>query len=281
MIQQVRGTTDYLEHPPDDALLGRYVDWNRPLVFKGLHEEMSHRNAFDLQFLSSIIGQSKVEIVRSPTRKLFWDPRERFPFDRVSFDEFVRLYRSEEFDGPRTYMRDDIGNFPELRRHFDDPPYFTDRLIRRRKLWVSGAGLTVPLHFDPVEQLHWVLQGRKTFRCYRPGVRDYYPNGTFSKGPFMSRVDADAPDLDAYPRFGRTTAVDIVVEAGEMMYLPPFWWHQVRSEDALNVSVNWAWFSKPSKIAHHFGQFGRCIFHLLWQRSRIAAAAKANPAPRA
>lgn len=281
MTPSVRGATDYLDQPPDQALLDKYVRWNRPLVFRGLHESMSHGNAFDLDFLSEAIGTRQVEIVRGKSRKLYWHPKERFPYDRTTFDEFRKIYASEAYDGPRTYMQDDIGNFPELRKHFDDPPYFTDRITRRRKLWVSGAGLTVPLHYDPVEQLHWVLQGEKTFLCFRPGVRDYYPNPTFSKGPFMSRVDAEAPDLEAFPRFGRTTAVEIVIKAGELMYVPPFWWHQVRSEADLNVSINWAWFSNPLKIARYAHEFGRVFFHLLWQRGRIAAAAKANPDPRA
>lgn len=279
MIPKMRGTTDYLDTAPNTKLLGKYVGWNRPLVFRGLHEEMSHGNAFDLDFLSETIGQRDVEIVRGVSRKLRWDPEKRFPYDRVKFDEFRKLYEGETYDGPRTYMQDDIGNFPELRKSFDDPPYFTDRITRRRKLWVSGAGLTVPMHYDPVEQLHWVLQGKKTFICFRPGIRDYYPNGAFSKGPFMSQVDPEEPDLEAFPRFGRTTAVEIVVEAGELMYVPPFWWHQVRSEAELNVSISWAWFSNPLKIARYAHEFGRVFFHLLWQRGRIKAAAEANPDP--
>lgn len=281
MTPQIRGTTDYLDTAPDPALLGKYVDWNRPLVFRGLHEKMSQGNAFDLDFLSRTIGDRDVEIVRGVNRKLRWDPKTRFPYDKVKFDEFRKLYERETYDGPRTYMQDDIGNFPELRASFDDPPYFTDRITRRRKLWVSGAGLTVPMHYDPVEQLHWVLQGKKTFICFRPGIRDFYPNWAFSKGPFMSKVDPEEPDLEKFPRFGRTTAVEIVVEAGELMYVPPFWWHQVRSEAELNVSISWAWFSDPLKLARYSYEFGRVFFHLLWQRGRIAKAAKANPDPRA
>lgn len=280
MIPSFRGTTDYLDHPPTPDVFAKYVDWNRPLVFRGLHDQIARGNAFDLDFLGKALGERTVEIVRSPSRKLYWDPEKRFPYDRATFDEFRRIYEAESFDGPRTYMQDDIGNFPELRQHFEDPPYFTDRKIRRRKLWVSGAGLTVPLHYDPVEQLHWLARGKKTFVCFRPGLRDYYPFGMFSKGPFMSQVDAEAPDLEAFPRFARTTAVEIVLEAGDVMYVPPFWWHQVRSEDPLNVSINWAWFANPSKIARYLPVFGHCFFHLMWQGRRVAAAAKANPDPR-
>jgi hypothetical protein len=273
----LRGATDFLGQPPDQELLDKYVQWNRPLVFRGLHEQMSKGNAFDLDFFSRVIGERRVEIVRSPTRKLKWHPRDRFPFDRVTFDEFRTCHEAEGFDGPRTYLQDDIGNFPELRRHFDDPPYFTDRAIKRRKLWVSGAGISVPLHYDPVEQLHWVLHGRKRFLCFRPGVRDYYPYGAFSNAPIMSRVDAEAPDLQVFPRFGHTTAVEIEVGAGELLYLPPFWWHQVISLEDLNVSINWAWFATPGKTLRYVHEFGRCIFHLLWQRRRINEAARANP----
>jgi hypothetical protein len=272
----LRGGTDYLETPPDPAVLNQYVRWNRPLVFRGLHEKMSKGNAFDLDFLSEHLRHAKVEIVRSPTRKLRWDPEHRMPYERMPFADFRALHENETFDGPRAYLQDDIGNFPELTRHFEDPPYFEGRAIKRRKLWVSGAGIWVPLHYDPVEQLHWVLQGRKRFLCFRPGVRDYYPYGPFSKAPIISRVDADEPDFDAFPRFANTTAVEIEVRAGELMYVPPFWWHQVQSMDAFNVSINWAWFASAPKALQHARAFGRCLVHLLWQGRRVQAAARAG-----
>lgn len=272
----LRGATDFIDHPPQPALLERYVKWNRPLVFTGLHEQMCKGNSFDLDFLSRVLGDARVEIVRSPQRKLKWDPRDRMPYEKTTFRQFRELHEHESFEGPRAYLQDDIGNFPHLTQYFEDPPYFEGREIKRRKLWVSGAGIWVPLHYDPVEQLHWVLHGRKRFLCFRPGLRDFYPYGPFSKAPIISQVDAETPDFEAFPRFGRTTAVEIEVRAGELMYVPPFWWHQVQSVDPLNVSINWAWFASPGKTLRHARAFGRCLIHLLWQGRRIQKAARAG-----
>ena len=42
----------------------------------------------------------------------------------------------------------------------------------------------------------------------------------------MSQVDLEQPDLQKFPRFGRAKRYELMLEPGDMLFIPAFWWHQ-------------------------------------------------------
>ena len=61
-------------------------------------------------------------------------------------------------------------------------------------------------------------------------------------------VDMAAPDYQRFPRFAAAMEAAQVVElnAGDALFIPSLWWHQVESLDSLNVLVNYWWRDTPS-----------------------------------
>jgi lysine-specific demethylase 8 len=53
-------------------------------------------------------------------------------------------------------------------------------------------------------------------------------------------VDVRAPDADRFPAFAEVPYVDVVLEPGDMLYVPPRWWHYVQSMDR-SCSVSFWW----------------------------------------
>ena len=53
-------------------------------------------------------------------------------------------------------------------------------------------------------------------------------------------VDPDAVDHAAFPLFAGAPYCDLVLAAGEVLYIPPRWWHLVESRE-LSFSVNFWW----------------------------------------
>ena len=53
-------------------------------------------------------------------------------------------------------------------------------------------------------------------------------------------LDPDDVDEDAFPLFRGTPYIDLMLREGEMLYIPPNWWHFIEStETSFSVSFWW------------------------------------------
>lgn len=106
--------------------------------------------------------------------------------------------------------------------------------------WFGPAGTVSPLHFDPKDNLLCQVVGAKYLRLYSPCESDkLYPvDGLLSN---TSQVKVEAADAAAaFPKFADATFVECVLQEGEMLYLPPRYWHYVRSlSTSFSVSFWW------------------------------------------
>ena len=56
----------------------------------------------------------------------------------------------------------------------------------------------------------------------------------------MSKINLANPELNKYPKFSKAKPIEFIINPGEMLFLPAYWWHQVYSID-LAVSMNIWW----------------------------------------
>ena len=134
-----------------------------------------------------------------------------------------------------------------LRRVGDPDPAGTARGARA---WLGPAGTVTPLHFDWHDNLLCQLLGAKLVLLCR--AVDAPPEGGDDGAavcesmypcdgvPNASRVDAEAPDLSAFPRFAGVERLACVLRPGEALFVPRGVWHYARSlSPSLSVSF---WF---------------------------------------
>lgn len=117
------------------------------------------------------------------------------------------------------------------------------------RIWIGNAVVT-RTHYDLNDNIACVVAGRRRFSLFPPEqLPNLYP-GPYERtigGVPVSMVDIDRPDLSRYPRYAEAQAVrvDIELEAGDALYIPYGWWHQVRSLSPFNVLVNYWWEAAP------------------------------------
>ena len=64
------------------------------------------------------------------------------------------------------------------------------------------------------------------------------------------QVDLDNIDFTEFPKVENLDFFDCVLEEGEMLYIPPKWWHYVRSlSTSFSVSFWWSATAYPSEGA--------------------------------
>ncbi|RAK52172.1 cupin-like domain-containing protein [Phenylobacterium deserti] len=113
------------------------------------------------------------------------------------------------------------------------------------RIWVGNAS-HVACHYDTFDNLACVVAGQRRFTLYPPqAVADLYvgPIDHTMAGQPVSLAAAAEPGDPRYPRFEavRDQAEVVVLEAGDALYLPKLWWHQVEATQPVNLLVNYWW----------------------------------------
>ncbi|WP_235522710.1 cupin-like domain-containing protein, partial [Caulobacter sp. Root342] len=104
----------------------------------------------------------------------------------------------------------------------------------------------VACHYDTYDNLACVVAGRRRFTLFPPqAIADLYvgPIDHTLAGQPTSLAASAAPGDPRYPRFPAAAAEARVVEleAGDALYLPKLWWHQVEALEPRNLLVNYWW----------------------------------------
>ncbi|KAL8170857.1 hypothetical protein V2J09_022661 [Rumex salicifolius] len=115
--------------------------------------------------------------------------------------------------------------------------------LRPLNAWFGPAGTVTPLHHDPHHNILAQVVGKKYIRLYSASLsEEIYPH-TETMLCNSSQVDLDDIDGDAFPNFNDLEFIDCILDEGEMLYIPPKWWHYVRSlTPSFSVSFWWSTF---------------------------------------
>jgi hypothetical protein len=129
------------------------------------------------------------------------------------------------------------------------------------RIWV-GNSISVATHYDISDNIACVVAGRRRFTLFPPEqIRNLYvgPIHFTLAGQPVSMVSLDQPDLIRYPRFEEALATAQVaeLEPGDAIFIPYFWWHNVKSLEKFNVLVNYWWDDAKLK----FGSPYDCLLH--------------------
>jgi len=110
------------------------------------------------------------------------------------------------------------------------------------KLWLGGAVKT-QTHNDRDHNLACVIAGRRRFLLFPPEQVANLYIGPLDNPPPLSLVDPENPDFGRYPRFrdAMASARVAMLEPGDAIFIPKYWWHHVTSLDTYNAMVNYWW----------------------------------------
>lgn len=123
---------------------------------------------------------------------------------------------------PRWYR----GNWPEYVQYFMGP-----------------SGSVTPLHFDTLltNNLFFHIAGRKQFTLIPASQRAL----CYTYGWRWAKFDPTDPDYNSFPLAAQATPISIVLEAGDILYMPPGTLHHVRNL-TMTISFNVDWHTTRS-----------------------------------
>jgi Cupin-like domain len=123
--------------------------------------------------------------------------------------------------------------------------------LARMPLWVSAGPCFRGVHFEPngCHNLNGQVVGRKRIRMFAPsqaGKLDptlitEHPRFPLNGHETFLPPDWNQVDHDRHPAFRDAEYVEAVLEAGDLLFIPAFWYHWVSHEGRVNINVNFWW----------------------------------------
>lgn len=113
------------------------------------------------------------------------------------------------------------------------------------RIWISNE-TRAQTHNDYSYNLACVVAGKRRFTLFPPEqLKNLYigPLDRTPSGRAISLASLEKPDFETFPRLREALKHGQVaeMEAGDVLYVPKFWWHHVQSLSRFNVLVNYWW----------------------------------------
>ncbi|KAG8178704.1 hypothetical protein JTE90_011630 [Oedothorax gibbosus] len=119
--------------------------------------------------------------------------------------------------------------------------------------WLGSIGAYTPCHSDSYG-CNLVLQvlGRKKWTLFPPPDRTFlYPTRIpYEESSVFSSVNILDPDLVLHPLFKCSQPHVVILEPGDVLFVPSKWWHFVESLDEITTSIN-TWIKLDSDCHNH------------------------------
>ena len=274
-----------IERLDRDTFYKNYVLPNKPVVISQAISEWKAISSWSVDYFKSIAGETNIRVEVSPSR--IFPPvhaqsyrQAGYHIEGMTFGQYIDKITSENSLTEGYYFAQQPVDvlFPQLMKDIRPPDYFKHKSLISTNIWFAGEGNITPMHYDLVHNLFAQVIGRKRFILFAPEQMGLlYPFPKTSTIANFSQVNLDDPDPVKFPHFQQARPLECIVEPGDILFLPIFWWHQVY---ALNLSVSISFWSHPGWAKHlnpaamrlHFSSVA---FLMRWLKSRIKPKNKA------
>jgi hypothetical protein len=221
---------------------------NRPVIITEALKGSKLLSLWNADYFKSAIGVAEVRVEVSQTNyfpSVYGQDSTQIKRHtrQMAFDVYADAISAGNNAADKYYMSEEllVDKFPILAADVEFPAFLDRRLHITNSLWFGPAETITPLHYDIVYNISAQVWGRKRFTLFSPDQLSYlYPFPKHTEIAHFSRVNIKRPDFAAFPEFNKAQPIECTLEPGEMLYIPPFWWHQVESLDpAISLSYFW------------------------------------------
>jgi jumonji domain-containing protein 7 len=226
-----------------------YLDHNKPAIITGALSDWDAIGKWSPDYLSSALKTKRVTLAVSREGQFNYDPNRkigeeaaRYHYAQMDFATAVSAICQDAPGHEHYYLmqRSIPEEFPELLQDIKTPAWL-DYQRPAINLWFGSAENVTPLHYDHTNNFFAQVYGRKRLTLFDPMQTDLlYPYPLEASASHLSFIDPEQPDFEKYRKFRQARGLAGVIEPGELLYLPAYWWHHVRSLQ-ISISVNFWW----------------------------------------
>lgn len=230
---------DSVESLSTKRFFDEYVTPKRPVVIKGAVRESDAFRLWTDEYLAKRAEpHNDAKLVIETVKK---ESREQ-DIDELSLGEFLKVYKERSVymvNEVPLYLRDEVVLPQPLQCQQ------AKQVLQETMMWFSSGGTKSVVHTDDYENILCVYDGVKELVL---ADSNKFPDviETIIDKPerSYSALDVDQVDYSKYPGIEKLEYAKLNLTAGDCLYIPYKWLHQVRSFDR-NLAVNF-WFNVES-----------------------------------
>ncbi|GAX38631.1 cupin-like domain-containing protein [Nodularia sp. NIES-3585] len=245
-FSQTSVNIERIHKPTREEFKNKTLSYRKPVIITGKIPDWKAFGLWSIDYLNTVIGNKEVDVNVSKNKMFTVDPETEviLPSKKIQFTEFTDWIIQEKKADQYYYLQQSPiqTSFPELFPDIEIPDYMNQNLFMITNLWIGTGGNITPLHWDAAQNLLSQVRGRKRILLFEPKQISFlYPFSVHSQTPHISHLNIDKLDIEKFPKFQKAKYTECILEPGEMLFIPAFWWHQVYSLDQLNIAVNFWW----------------------------------------
>lgn len=240
--------SDPLNHPFDDVVpecdfetmspkqfFNEYVRTQRPCLFKNYgRQQIAFQKWQNESYLHEAAGE-EIIFAEKQTNNRFAYFTEGAKRVYMTYGDFLDAFKVEN----RTFHY--YYSFAEppgpLAKDLELPALMNELFYIDKVTYWHGHGTLTRPHTDSMENMMCVYEGWKEFWLVSPADRKFLYTGTEGYPDNYSPLELLWPDYEKYPmsRYARTKMAHI--DAGDCLFVPAYYWHQVNSSPEVSIGV--------------------------------------------
>ena len=259
---KIEGPVPKVKSPSRTEFNDEFMKPQKPVVIVGANRQWKAHSAWTLEYLRNKIGSNPIRVKQSATN-LYPDLFSGIPVRHaeIELSEYIDLIASDAPDRNKKYLSGDettiLSNYKVLNpilaplcEDFEPPEYCDREKIKTIGFWLSAQGVVASLHYDNdgSHNLNIQVKGRKRVLLFPPhqGLYPFSGINLFHGAQNFSQVNILHPDEARFPAFRSAQCFEAVMEEGDMLFIPSYWYHAVFHEGQVNINVNFWW--QPEKF---------------------------------
>jgi ribosomal protein L16 Arg81 hydroxylase len=228
--------------------LENYYAKNTPLILTDITQNWAALSRWNPEYLKEKYGEVEIEVQSDRNSDQQYEINIEEHRKKMRMEDYVNTIVNSGVSNNH-YMVANNGNIQKtgLRSLLNDIEIFPEYLNPQNIdgtcfFWFGPAGTITPLHHDPVNLMFVQVYGRKVWKIVPP----YYTHLLYNHIGVFSEVDCENPDYAKYPLFKEVQIIEVMLNPGDVIFMPVGWWHAVKSLD-ISISMSFTNFVFPNK----------------------------------
>lgn len=248
MYDQREGRILEVEQVPHDIdpakFHAEYLTTNKPYLFKGIAKEWSCCQRWSFDFFGENFGKEIALMVEAEGLTNLGEKNKQGEFEISDISQIIKDIKNKT----GRYLRFSplLDRFPQLKNDLNlswlNKMRNPSSIAQGYQLFIGNGNTVTQLHNAMQSNFFIMIKGEKRWTLFDTKFNPVINPPEFKGVYNYSLVDVDNPDLKQYPNFDKIDRYQVLIEEGDVLYVPPFLWHHVTNlSDSIGVGYRFGY----------------------------------------